>query len=482
MIKFVQQKSKNWTMESGNKVFDLTLLASSITNKFFIVTGFIERISKFHGKEFDEWFVKLFEDYTQDISTRYKTLDAAVDNLKYFVDSYLDDMNLDYSQFVDEAKATKSTILFHSDEIKLIIRLSSYLKLYSVFSNTVGLGLPLFLHARIYNKLAYDVLESDVVYKMYNVIRTKTFRYNLTDKAMWNYIKMVECKTIDSHIIEIFNFITNSILVLCKEDSNPISYFVGVVDESVKWFLRSVYKGSIIYDDSMSTEDIHSLNTDNLKTYAYNDTLGRLKGIAYGKIYDSLEEEASQKFKDGEVTGDNELVRFQNRVSDVKFVSPLCECIVFPILSKITSIPYIHFKTLSPEHSAVLSVYTYNLLTSVFKSSYKNLFFLLNYYPNSIPSLTTTYVAKNVHKYLDNMQELKQFYGFEAKMIGYHILSHYIGRITRADFHHIVTGKKLVGIPLSKTEIDAIDYFTRFFANKFVDEITQMKKIMEMDF
>jgi len=85
---------------------------------------------------------------------------------------------------------------------------------------------------------------------------------------MWQYIKNVQGKDIDSHVIDIFNFIMNHILILCEEDKNPITYFVGVIDESVKWFLRSVYKGSTIYD-------IQGINTDNLKTYSYNDTLGR---------------------------------------------------------------------------------------------------------------------------------------------------------------------------------------------------------------
>ena len=80
---------------------------------------------------------------------------------------------------------------------------------------------------------------------------------------------MIQCKSIDVHVIEIFNFIMNSILILCEEDKNPIVYFVSVVQESINWFLRSVYKGQIVYDDTISTEDIHGSNIDNLKTYAY---------------------------------------------------------------------------------------------------------------------------------------------------------------------------------------------------------------------
>ena len=66
---------------------------------------------------------------------------------------------------------------------------------------------------------------------------------------------------------------------------------VYVIDESVKWFLRSVYKGTIVYDDEIATEDIHGTHINNLRTYSFNDTLGRLKGIAFEKIYEQLDQE-----------------------------------------------------------------------------------------------------------------------------------------------------------------------------------------------
>jgi hypothetical protein len=176
--------------------------------------------------------------------------------LKEFVNSYLTSQNFDYSTFVDETKIKKNSILFRPEEIQKIIQLSCYLKIYSVIFNNEKLKLGQKAHRVIYNKLAYEIVETEIVRKIYDVIKTKTFRYNLTDRFMWEYIKNVQGKDIGTHIIEIFNFIMNNILVLCEEDKNPITYFVGVIDESVKWFLRSVYKGTTVYDDSIATEDI----------------------------------------------------------------------------------------------------------------------------------------------------------------------------------------------------------------------------------
>ncbi|MGD2072713.1 MAG: hypothetical protein PVG65_04415, partial [Candidatus Thorarchaeota archaeon] len=240
---------KEWSIIFKDKKFDLQLVPSSITNKFNIITDFIERVSKTCGDEFDQWFENLVENSSSEENKPLAIIEGT-NKLKRFVNHYLDSQNIDYSSFVDKSKAKKNSILFQEDEIERIIKLSCYLKIYSIISNSEHLKLGKKLHKQVYNKLAEDVADTEIISKIFKVVQTKTFRYNLTDKFMWEYIKTIQCKDIGVHVIEIFNFIMNNILILCEEDKNPITYFVGVVDESVKWFLRSVYKGSIVYDDS----------------------------------------------------------------------------------------------------------------------------------------------------------------------------------------------------------------------------------------
>lgn len=481
MIKLEQKGPKHWALiHHDDEEIDLFFSPSSVTNKFHIIADFLQRVSVHCGNEFDEWFVKLLQD-CQDPDLRAKAVTSNIDQMKKFANDYITSRETDYSQFVDESKAKKSSILFKADEIEKIIRLSSCLKMYSVISNNENLKLGQKLHKEVYNKIASEMAETDIIYKIFNVVKTKTFRYNMTDKFMWDYIKTIQCKDIGVHIIEIFNFIMNNILILCEEDKNPITYFVGVVDESVKWFLRSVYKGSIVYDDSVSTEDIQGINVDNLKTYCYNDTLGRLKGIAYERIYDILEKQNVTTIDQKEID-DEHLLQFHNRVSEVSFISPLCECLVFPILSKISKIPYYHFKTLSPEHAAILSSYVKELLSKVFKGEYKHLFSLLDYYPVNAPSVSTTYTIKSIHYYLHEQQEMKNFYGFNTKILPHHALCHFIGRVSRINFCNIVTGKKLAGIPLSKVESDMIHFYTLYFANELEDKIQEMTALLNQDF
>jgi hypothetical protein len=482
LLRIEQNGPKEWTViTERHDPIKLMLLSSSVTNKYFIVTKFIEGVAELHGEEFSDWFMKLLQD-CQDETLRPKAIIDSIPQLKRYADAYLDSQEIDFSQFVDESKVKKNSILFMPDEIEKIIRLSCYLKIYSTISNNDELKLGQTLHREVYNKLAYEITETEVIRKIYDVIKTKTFRYNLTDRFMWEYIKNVQGKDIGVHVIEIFNFIMNHILILCELDKNPITYFVGVIDESVKWFLRSVYKGSIVYDDSISTEDIQGINTDNLKTYSYNDTLGRLKGIAYEKIYELLQRQATMSTENKSDEGDQNIIEFHERASEIEFISPLAETLVFPVLSQMTKIPYHHFKTLSPEHAAVISVYVQDLFRKIFNTDFKDLFGLLNFFPTRSPSLSTTYKIKSVHDYIAAQNEYQDFYGFSTKILPHTLLCHYVGRVSRVDFCDILTGKKLGGIPLSKIENSMIQFFTLYFAGKLEEQISDLTKLMNADF
>ena len=481
MLKFEQQAPKEWKIVYGDgdeDAFSLRLGASSVTNKFHLVTDYITRVAEFHGQPFSDWLIDLLEQCT-DPQKRAGAVTGNVENIKKYSDAYLDSVDYDYSKFVDVTKAKKNSILFQADEIERIIRLSCYLKIYSLISNSEKLGLGEKLHRTVYNRFSANVIDTEVASKIFDVVKTKTFRYNLTDKFMWDYIRTIQCKDIGIHIIEIFNFIMNNIIILCEETKNPITYFVGVIDESVKWFLRSVYKGTIVYDDEISTEDIHGIHINNLRTYSFNDTLGRLKGIAFEKIYDKLDQENVMTIGD---KTDQYIIDFNGRLSSIQHISPLCSCLVFPILSQITQISYVHFKTISPEHAAILSYYLSRLLEKTFKTEYKSLFALLDFYPESQPSLSTTYKIKAIHEFISIQDETKDFFGFNTKIPPHKVICHFVGRVSRFNFKNLLTGQKLSGIPLSKVETDMVHFYTLLFAGKMQSKVDEMTLLMNADF
>ena len=483
MLEFVKDEPKKWTMNLNDETVELSLKSSSVTNKFHIVTDFIKGVNECLGEEFEKWYFEFIKNYKDEDDLQYIT--THIDVLKEYIDKYFDIQNMDYDKFVDRSKVKKGTILFEPDEIRKILVVSGYLKLYSLISIRQDIIISNSVHKKVYNMLVEEIMNTDVVFKIFNIVKTKTFRYNLTDRYMWEYIKMIQCKSIDVHTVEIFNFIMNSILILCEEDKNPITYFVGVVEESVKWFLRSVYKKTVVYDDSVSTEDIHGLNVDNLKTYSYNDTLGRLKGIAYEYIYKEIDKTTPLSVDENNDEADKNLAEFQQRVQDIEFISPLSDCLVFPLLSRITNIPYFHFKTLSPEHSMVMSVYLQKLLQQVFNTEYSDMFSMLNFYPTSQPAVATTYKIKNVNNsagFINVQDKTNNFFGFQTKILPYKLMSYFVGRTSRVNFYNIFDGKPYGGIPLSKIESNMVKFYTLYFSGGLDDKIIELSKLVDLDF
>ena len=480
MIRFQPLDQKKLIVMSNDEILTvLDMVASTVTNKFYLVTNFLEEMSK-ASENFSSWFEKFIKEYVE--KNDFEVVVKNVPDIKKYVQEYLDWKKIDFSKFVDETKAKKSSILLSATEIEEIIRLSCCLKVYAIISNAENLKLSRDHHKIIYNMFAEEILNSETIFKIFNVVKTKTFRYNMTDKYMWNYIKMVQCKSIDVHVIEIFNFIMNQILILCEPERNPVIYFIGVIDESIKWFLGSIYKGSIIYDDSISTEDIQSSNTDNLKTYCYNDTLGRLKAISYEKIKDHISKPNLVNFDEDELNVEDQYVDIQKRLELVKHISPLSDYFIFPILSKVTGIPYNHFKTLSPDHTILLSVYIQKILRNVFKNNYRSIISLLNYYPLERPSMATTYKLKDMEDFVNTANKVRNFFGIDTKIILGNMIGNFVGKISRTKFVNIFDGKELGGIPLSKIEEEMINFYIYLFANKLDPEMIKIKELVHADF
>jgi len=330
-----------------------------------------------------------------------------------------------------------------------------------------------------------ELHNTEIIKKIYLIVKTKTYRYNITDKAMWDYIRTTICKEVDDHIIEIFNFIMNNIIVLCNVDRNPITYFVSVVNESIKWVLRSVYRDIIIYDDTISTEDIQSNNIDNLNTYCYNDTLYRLKQSAKDRVEDDIKNNISRivemdsTYKSYSTKIDEKLIELNDRIESIDYISPLSQCIVFPILSKITNITYKFFKTLSPKDSAYLSYYVHKILIQTFKNvKYNNIFKYLEYYTINQPSVATTYKLKNTSNFLNKFNEIKSFYGFQNRIFFYRTLCHFIGRISRIKFCNIINGSISESIAVGKIENEIVDFYINYFSNKHENKIEDMRKLL----
>jgi hypothetical protein len=437
---------------------------------------FVEDASVVLGEEFNLWFQNYITEYRQsnyDVAVIKKNIPSLIS----FADKYIELKNIRFDDYIDVKKISNNSIFFDSEEIKKLVQVSNYLKLYFIISQDNVMKLPIKFHKEIYNILIQKI-NSDILYKLFKIVSSKTYRYTITDNYMWDYIRLIYCKTTDMHIHSIFNFLLNNILVSCKTDQNPISYMISVVDEAIRWILQSVYEDVIIYTDTINTEDTNILQSkDNLLNYAYNDTIGRLVIVSYK----CLEHEGLTE------------TQFNETFKLAKENSLFSLYVTYPILSKVLKIPYKHFLTIPAEHGYLLNIFLYHILPPDFKKEYPTITqFLLNYNTEKIIS-KTTYLMKKTKLYFSTCTTFK---GFKNITFPFDFYSSVIGKLARNIYISFKTQEKVEPstntsnkkkentssliqtdsksgkntIPLAKIEDDMIRLYNNYFGNN-LDEL-----------
>lgn len=455
MLKFISTDKRKYDLFRGptsetttDLVIKLDLLFSPVTNKFFRLTEFIEDCSQKIGIEFDDWFCKLILDY-QESNYDYQVIKRNLPKLKEYSDRYLELCNINFNDYINKSKASKNSIFFDAEEIKKIIQASNYLKIYFVITLDSKMKLSNKFHKETYNYLIESINNNNTIYKLFKIVSSKTYEYNYTDRYMWDYIKTIYCKTTDMHVFSIFNFLMNNILVTCSTTQNPIPYLISVIDESVKWILKNIYKDAIIYSDSISTQDVYTIQgKDNLSSYAHNDCVGKILIAAYNQL---------------ENIGIEKIEEFKNTIENLKEISLFSTYITYPILSKVLDIPYRHFLTLSVSNSYMLNILVYSLLSDEFKKEFPVLSKMLLYYNKLRPILKTTYKVKNIDVLTESFDT---FFGFKNYETPYDLYSSIIGKISRNTYASFTNNnQEILNFPLAKLEVDIIKFYNEYFRN-----------------
>jgi len=478
MIKFTSPEKRKCVLTqmdaegvNENVIHEYDLVYGPGSNKYYVLFNFVENMCNTLGKECEDWYVNLVKNYKA--KQDFRILWDALPQLKSYCDKYLDVLNINFSGYVDEKKRSKSSIFFDANEIKQIVRVSSYLKVYYTIYKDQTMEITQRFNKKIFQNLIEIISNSTIILKIHKVVSSKTFEYNQSDKYMWLYIKNMLCRTPDTHIANIFNFVVNYIIVTCEVDKNPIPYLISVIDESIKWILRTTYKDSIIYSDSIATQDVNSVvGRDNLKTYAHNNTIGHLTVIAYNAL--------EEIFDKCEQTKDLRIEEFKGKIEGIKELSVIAECITYPILAKILDIPFRHFLTLSITTSYMMNILLYKLTEgTVFEENYPYMRKLLLYHNLQRPISKTSYKIKNLNKFIESFDH---FIGFKNRTSVYDIYSMLIGKITKNEYSDFITGNSITNLPISQLETEVVDFYNKYFSGHLDDFLKQIQEKIDSNF
>jgi hypothetical protein len=479
----------------GNRLVNLKLKKSAITNNFEIIIGFIKKLSEYHRKDFDDWFEDFLDSYCNNEPDRFKIMDSNIPIIKDFVNKYIDHLGIDFSKFAYESKIKSNTIVFSKEEIESICKASCYLKVYAIIFNSENICLDEEAHKEIYNKILEDKL-SNITGKILDKVIEKINKYKKTDRSMWEFLEKTQNKTIDYYITDIFISIMSNFLVRCEVDRDPITFFVACIDKTIEFIFKSPYKQTVEYVDSPNFGNSQIGDSYDLLRIGFCDCdIRKLKKAASDYVFKNVADSKQE-----------EIIR--SRLKSLKYISPVCRSLAFPILSEITRIPdeyisaicpgpydkksnsllsyvYYNYDVITYEDAALLSVYAHYLLSSVFEDEYQNLFNLLDYAPiEPVPSTSKDKLG-NLYRLSEVLEEVTNCFGVKTswnKSFIHDCLICRIEEISKFKYVNILNGEEMSDESLDKVEADVIEFFPRCSDKQFGKKLEQIEVLMFKDF
>lgn len=473
IIKKEENKKRAWKLISINDggeindVIELNLLPSSLTNSFNIVQEVVDDIQKQDiGINFEEWFLGIINEYIES----GKNSEIILSKMDEFLDvskKYVISKGINFKKFANVKKSTKTSIMFMEDDIEALAISSTALKLFSIIASDDGMKLQGNMHKKCYEILISPCLEKESTTKIFQLIRSRIYRSSITDRYMWDLIKMFISETPENYIMTLFNFLMTNMLSTISIEKNPIPFIVSLVDDSLNWMMRTVYKDRILYNESYGgADDIYgnSLSKESFYVYCCNDIVS--KAAKFGM--DILENEhriTEEQFNEIRTTLDN-----------VDYMPPSTKILTLPIASKVLDIPYKYLLTSPPKHALLVGIFLNYAGMGVLDEEYPIISDFLIACPNQMKfkSTSSSYKVRNLDYIINDDRSI---FGFNSKKLKFDVLSGICGTLSasKKDLVNIITGKKLK-FSFNSMEDDVILFYTKLYSNGLEDIFSHMRR------
>lgn len=470
-IKPLEGKRKYKVVDLSNNeesiLAELDLINHSITNKFQIVIDLVDEMcAEIEG--FEGWFKILLMNYIS--SKNSELVYESVDKYLEFSEKYVDSKNIDFNNFVNLSKVSPTSIVFYPEDIRALAISSTALKLYSILFCDIELRLPDNMHKKVYDGLIQPCVEREVTVKIFQLIRSRTYRSSITDRYIWGFIKTVLFEDPDSYVMTIFNFLLEKILALINIEQNPIPFIIGTADDSIKWLTRSLFKDRTIYGEIFGgTEDLYgsSLSKESFYIFCCNDTIAKAAKCGM----DLLESEYN--------LDDNEFSDVQGRIEKVNHLCPAVLYVTFPIASRVLEVPYKFLLTIPPKHSVLIGLFLYVIAEEILSSRFPALSeFLISCPKDNLIYTKSQYKMRHVILVINDPNPI---FGFSSPYFKYKLLSAIIGILnaSKKNLVDTVTGDRLRRVRNFCLEDEVTRFYNELYSGRLDSTFENIRKMAD---
>lgn len=466
-------RNGNWviqkTDDKSSEIYHVfNHVVTNVTKFFQNVANLINDMRTVLGSDFDDWFDSLIKEY---IDSKYNSEIIKDNSMKIleFAEKYVKAKNIDISRYVDYSKKSSTSVLFDEKDIESILISSTALKIYSVFWYDNTLRLPDNIHRMVYKDLVKPCIDNGTTTKVYQIIRSRTCRSSITDRYMWDIIKISLIETPEHYTMHVFNYFMNNLFAALNLDTNPISYIVGIIDESIGWMLTTVYNNKIIYGEMFSdTEEIYgtSLHQNLVHIKCCNDTLGKVAKASMELVERqyNLSEEDFRKFRE--------------RLDFNTIIHPHLKRLTIPIISKVLGIPYSYLIKTPPSHLTLASIMMYECSKDILETRFPILreYLICSPIENIVVSSKSSYRLKNIEFIInDNMN---RFFGFRDVYTRYRVMSSVCGVLSasKKNMEYVIDGQEMPRFNYKQLESEVCTFFGEFYSEKLDSSFDKMSE------
>jgi hypothetical protein len=484
----VVEKGKSWYIfKEGcdEPLMKLKLISCCLTNKFDKVAELVDDINSGYP-EFSKWLDGFFVEY---IDSKFnaelvvKNFDIVLD----FCSKYCDSKKVPFESFLKKSKITKTSIIFEAEDIRYIMILSIFLKLYGIICYEELMKLPEDMNRQVMYKLTKIPSEMGLVSKMFQLVRSLTYRTNLHNKYGWDFCRYKSIETPESHIMSIFNYILSNLISIVEIDKNPIPFIAKTIECSITWLMKTVHDQKIIYSDTFyEPEDVFSSQTKySFDVYCCADIMGKVAAVGLDIL--------SKK-----CTSDDNFNGLRARLDSVTDIYPYTKLVILPLISKILGLNYKYLISLPPEHTILAGVFINELCDTAIIRRFPN----TSKFFTSCPRITTIEdelrLSKKVTDFIYTggldiassykiksieyaINEHRRIFGFNSPLLKYKMLSALCGVLiaSRRNLVSILDGKPLNKVPNSELEEEFTNFFMSFYSGELDKPLEKMRKVAE---
>jgi hypothetical protein len=453
--------------EDRTDVVNIKLLPSSLTNKFQAVATFFEEISQLMPN-FVYWYSAMLKKY---IKSGYNSeiILEETPNMIDFATKYVDSKNVDFSSFIDYKKVSKTSIVFDENDIRELHIASTCLKIEAIFCYDEVLKLTENVQKLVYNEFIKNCCEIGTTEKIYQMVHSKTYRSTITDRYMWEVIKMGVIETPQSYTLVMFNFLMKNLLSILDVTVNPVPFFVGVMTDSIRYMMISIYKDKIVYGEPFgSSGDIYgsSVNKDTLNVLCCNDVIESAARVGV----EILEQEYG--------IVDDKFLEVRDSLDTLTRISATMKCVILPIASKVLDIPYTYLLKASPKHIMLMGVLLYYCSKNIMDVRFPVLTEFLVGCPKKRDTeiVRSSYKIKNPNDIIND--NVNKVFGINSITLRYKIASSVCGILiaSKRDLKSIITGCEIPKINYSDLEMDTILFYSEYYSGRLDPMFEKMKE------